>query len=297
MKELFTKNGNVVPHIGLGTFPLKGQSLADVFASAVSVGYRLFDTSDDYQNEDGIGLGLKKALSCNFCNREDLFIQTKVSDCDSYLGDYRQNAYFRRFSTLTNEYSIEEIVRSKVANSLEELGTDYIDSVLLHFAYPQYYEEMWKALVNLKNEGIVRYIGVSNFNVRELEVVSKIETPEVNEIYISPFGTKSDIVNYCETNNIQVMTYSPLAVARGEQFNHSVIQELQSKYNKSRAQIILRWNVQVGSIPLPKSSKLERLKDNFSVLDFSFTKEEMELLSSLNINHQYPPVSKDCPGI
>lgn len=156
---------------------------------------------------------------------------------------------------------------------------------------------MWKALVNLKNEGIVRYIGVSNFNVRELEVVSKIETPEVNEIYISPFGTKSDIVNYCETNNIQVMTYSPLAVARGEQFNHSVIQELQSKYNKSRAQIILRWNVQVGSIPLPKSSKLERLKDNFSVLDFSFTKEEMELLSSLNINHQYPPVSKDCPGI
>lgn len=297
MKQLFTKSGLLIPAIGLGTFPLKGDDLAKVFSEAVQVGYRLFDTSDDYQNEDGIGLGVQLVIKEKLCKREDLFIQTKISDCDSYIDDYRQNAYFTKFSSLMKRYSVRDIVRSKVLNSLDEIGTDYIDSVLLHFAYPLYYEKAWEALVELQLEGFIRYVGVSNFSVQELDVVSKVAVPSVNEIYMSPFGTKLDISEYCKNKGIQLMTYSPLAVARGNSFFHPTIKQLMDKYNISRTQVILRWNVQIGSIPLPKSSNVTRLQENFNVLDFEFSNEEMESLNALNIFHQYPPVSKDCPGI
>ena len=297
MEQLLTKSGEPIPKVGLGTFPLKGEHLKNVVTHAVQVGYRLFDTSDDYQNEDAIGSAIVSIIENKVCRREDLFLQTKISDCDSYLADHRQNAYFGRFSSLMKEYSVRDIVRSKVFNSLDELCTDYLDSVLLHFPYPQYYEDMWRALIELQEEGLIRYIGVSNFNVRELVQVSKLAVPSINEIYLSPFGTKGDVVKYCNENDIQLMTYSPLAVARGDMFYHPIIKELMEKYNITRSQVILCWNIQVESIPIPKSSNKVRLQENFNSINYKFTDEEIELLNALNIYHQYPPLSKDCPGI
>ncbi len=295
---LVTNNGKTIWPSGLGTFPLKGHSMKETMLTAIKVGYRLFDSSDDYQNEDGIGDGLVQGIKDGIANRDDLFLQTKVSDCDSYLTDYRQNAYFTRYSSLMKRYSVLDIVRSKVHNSLKEMHTDYLDSVLLHFPYPGFYEEMWDALIEVKKEGLVRYIGVSNFNVRELEPLMKTaQKPQINEIYISPFGTKKDIVDFCNNNEIQLMTYSPLGVVRDKRFLNDVIQSIMDKYNKSMAQVVLKWNNQVGSIPLPKSSNETRLKENFSMLDFELTSEEMESLNGLNINHQYMPISKECPGL
>lgn len=295
---LVTNNGKTIGPSGLGTFPLKGRSMKETMLTAIKVGYRLFDSSDDYQNEDGIGDGLVQGIKDGMATRDDLFLQTKVSDCDSYLTDYRQNAYFTRYSSLMKRYSVRDIVRSKVHNSLKEMQTDYLDSVLLHFPYPGFYEEMWDALIEVKKEGLVRYIGVSNFSVRELEPLMKTaQKPQINEVYISPFGTKKDIVDFCNNNEIQLMTYSPLGVVRDKKFLNDVIQSIMDKYNKSMAQVVLKWNNQVGSIPLPKSSNETRLKENFSMLDFELTPEEMDSLNGLNINHQYMPISKECPGL
>lgn len=296
--NLKTKDNSIIPFIGIGTFPLRGKAMSDNVIQAIQFGYRLFDSSDDYQNEDGIGDGINKAIKLGLVSREQVFLQTKVSDCDSYASDYRQNAYFTRYSSLMKSVPVRNIIRSKVFNSLRELSTDYLDSVLLHFAYPSYYEEMWAALIELQKEGYIRYIGVSNFDIRELEVLSKTSViPQINEIYISPFGTKRDLVGYCINNNIQLMSYSPLCVVRSPQFMNDLIQNLMDKYHKSRAQIILRWNVEVGSYPLPKSSNESRLKENFNIFDFGFTVEELSLLNNLNFNHQYMPISKECPGI
>lgn len=295
---LVTKNGNLLGPAGLGTFPLKGLSMKEVMLTAIKVGYRLFDSSDDYQNEEGIGMGLKQGINEGITTREDIFLQTKVSDCDSYLTDYRQNAYFTRYSTLMRRFSVRDIVRSKVFNSLKEMQTDYLDSVLLHFPYPGFYEDMWNALIEMQREGYIRYIGVSNFNVRELEPLMHTEQiPQINEIYISPFGTKTDVVDYCNKNDIQLMTYSPLGVVRDKQFMNDIIASIMNKYNKSMAQVVLKWNNQIGSIPLPKSSKESRLIENLAINDFEMTAEEIDALNRLNFNHQYLPISKQCPGI
>lgn len=295
---LKTKNGHEIGPIGLGTFPLRGGEMKETMLTAYRLGYRLFDTSDDYWNEDGIGDGLEDGIKNGLFNREDLFLQTKVSVCDSYLEDYRQNAYFTRYSTVMKRFSVRDVVRSQVFNSLKEMKTEYADSVLLHFAYPTFYEEMWEALVELKEEGHIRYIGVSNFSIRELEVLRKsAQLPEINEIYISPFGTKRELVNYCNGNNIQVMTYSPLCVIRGNMYNNEIFPTLMKKYGKTKAQIILRWNHQVGSIPLPKSGNEMRLRENYNILDFELTEAEMNNLNRLDFNHQYMPISKECPGL
>lgn len=298
MIKLSTKNGRELGPVGLGTFPLKGSGMKQTMLMAIKYGYRLFDSSDDYQNEDGIGDGLEQAIKDGITTREDLFLQTKVSDCDSYLKDYRQNAYFTRYSRLMQRVSVRDIVRAKVFNSLKEMKTDYLDSVLLHFAYPSFYEEMWAALIELKNEGLIRYIGVSNFCVKELEKLKLTEqNPQINEIYISPYGTKLDIVEYCNSHDIQLMTYSPLGIVRNKRFVNDVIRSIMRKYNKTMAQIILKWNYQVGSISLPKSSNEVRLKENMSILDFKLSPDEMKALNALNINHQYMPISKECPGL
>lgn len=293
-----TKNGQPIGPVGLGTFPLRGDVMKDTVLSAFQAGYRLFDTSDDYWNEDGIGLGLEEGINNGLFCREDVFLQTKVSVCDSYLMDYRQNAYFTRYSSVMNNFSVREVVRSQVMNSLKEMKTNYADSVLLHFAYPTFYEEMWESLIMLKNEGYIRHIGVSNFNVKELDTLKDTaQMPEINEIYISPFGTKRELVDYCRENNIQVMTYSPLCVIRGNMFTNDVIPALSQKYGKSQAQIVLRWNHQVGSIPLPKSGNAIRLKENHNISDFELTEAEMNELNGLDFNHQYMPISKECPGL
>lgn len=295
---LTTKNGQPIGPVGLGTFPLRGDVMKDTMLTAFQAGYRLFDTSDDYWNEDGIGSGLEEGIKNNLYNREDVFLQTKVSVCDSYLTDYRQNAYFTRYSSVMKNFSVRDVVRSQVFNSLKEMKTSYADSVLLHFAYPSFYEEMWDALIELKQEGHIRYIGVSNFSVQELEVLKKsAQIPEINEIYISPFGAKRDLVDYCNTNNIQVMTYSPLCVIRDNKFDNKVIPALMEKYHKSKAQIVLRWNFQVGSIPLPKSSSEARLKENIDISDFELSHDEMKALNALDFNHQYMPISKENPGL
>lgn len=299
MLELTTLNGTVVPAVGIGTYPLQDKEVASVVKHAISIGYRLIDTSDDYRNEDGIGIGCANAIREGMVKREDLFLQTKLSDNNSYSLEPLANNYFSLNSMFMKRHSVEEIVREKVETSLRNLRTDYLDSLLIHLPYVGFYEEIWEVMIKLHHEGIVRYIGVSNFRERHIDVVVKSGfIPQINQIYFSPISTKESIVDYCKINKIRLMTYSPLIDIRlGKIVNNSVFEPIMSRCKKSLAQIVLRWNVERGSMPLPKSSNPKRLAENFNILDFELTSEEIKIISSLNYDYQHLAESKICPGL
>lgn len=280
--------------IGLGTFPFQGQQMADIVKTVADIGYSIIDTADDYRGETGIGMALSQGL----VKRENLFLQTKISNDTAFDDEPLAGKFFNRYSRVMKRHSVDEIVREKVSISLREMKTDYIDSILIHYPYPGFYEQIWETLISLQKEGLVRYIGVSNFHKRHCERLREVgKLPEINEVYISPVATKEDLVLYSKENGIQIMSYSPLMDIRSGRVNIKMCKDLVEKYNKSLSQIILRWNIDRGCIPLPKSSNVQRLQENFSVFDFSLTPEEVNCLSSYNMNVQILPETKICPGL
>ncbi len=298
MIQLRSKSGNAIPAIGLGTFPFEGRVMADMVKDAVKVGYRLFDTADDYRGESGIGIAVSELCADGF-RREDLFLQTKISDNNAHEDEPLKGIYFNPNSKFMHRHSVDEIVREKVANSLSEMRTTYIDSLLIHYPFPDYLVDIWKTMVRLKDGGIVRYIGVSNFHERHIERLIK-ETgvvPDINEIYISPIGIKKEVVDYCDTHNILPMSYSPLMDIQLGKLTEDSLKPIMQKYSKTLAQIILRWNIERGCVPLPKTKNPNRLQENFDVFDFSLTADEVGLISSLNYDNQCLVESKICPGL
>ena len=299
MKELKNKAGEVIPFIGLGTFPFQGKVMADMVKAAVKVGYRLFDTADDYHGESGIGITIRELEKEGIVKRENLFIQTKISDNNATANEPLKAVYFNENSKFMQRHLVEEVVREKVSISLREMGTDYIDSLLIHYPFPGYYVDVWKTMIKLKAEGLVRYIGVSNFHEKHIETLIKETgvTPEINECYASPIATKQSLVDYCNLHDCLFVTYSPLMDFTAGRIVAEKFQPLMVKYGKSIAQIILRWNIDRGCLPLPKTKNPTRLEENLDVFDFSLTSEEISLINSMNRDYQYLVESKICPGI
>ena len=298
MKILTTKSGENVPLVGLGTFPLQGERLADVVVSAYGCGYRLFDTADDYRGEAGIGMAIER-LAARGVRRESLFIQTKISDNHAFPDEPLMGVYFNPNSAFMRRHSVAEVVREKVSISLRKMNTDYLDSLLIHFPYPHYYVEIWREMIKLKAEGSVRYIGVSNFSERHIDKLID-ETgvcPDINEMYLSPLGTKESRVKYCLDHDIRIMAYSPLMDLVNRRLPQEPFTSLARKYGKSVTQIILRWNIERGCMPLPKTQSAMRLKENVDVMDFSLSKDEVALINALNVDYQYLVESNYCPGL
>lgn len=296
MKELTTLSGKVIPPIGLGTYPFKGRTMADNVRTAISIGYRLIDTADDYENEDGIGLGISECIKFGKIKREDIFLQSKISANCAYSNDPLAGVFFNPISSFMKRHSVEEVVREKVETSLQNLKTDYLDSLLIHYPFPGYFEQIWDVMISMRKEGKVRYIGVSNFYVRHLETIKKSgASAEINQIYLSPIGTKDKEVDYCNSNNIHLMTYSPLIDA-GRFKGSDLFAGLCKKYGKTLQQILLRWNLERGSVPIAKSHSANRLRDNFECLIFALEKEDVDKITSLNADYQYLPTSRICPG-
>ena len=294
MNNLTTKNGKTVMPIGLGTFPFQGQQMADIVKTVADIGYSIIDTADDYRGETGIGMALSQGL----VKRENLFLQTKISNDTAFDDEPLAGKFFNRYSLVMKRHSVDEIVREKVSISLREMKTDYIDSLLIHYPYPGFFEKIWESMIKLQQEGIVRYIGVSNFHINHCEKLKYIgKLPDINEVYISPLGTKEELLNYSKDNNIQLMSYSPLMDIRIGKVSEALFSDIMKKYNKTLSQIILRWNIDRGCIPLPKSSHPSRLKENFSVFDFELSEDEIRFISSFNKNIQILPETKICPGL
>lgn len=295
MVKLETASGKPLSLVGLGTYPLQGDAIAVNVEQAVELGYNVIDTADDYRGETGIGIAVARGKF----KREDIFLQTKISNNTAYADEPLAGKFFNCYSQVMKRHTVDEIVREKVYTSLREMKTDYLDSLLIHYPYPDFFVEIWKTMIALQEEGLVRYIGCSNFHVRHIEqMISETGVaPVINEIYLSPIGTKEDDIAYSSNKNIQLMTYSPLMDISLKRIPEEKFNPLMEKYRKSLPQVILRWNIERGCIPLAKSKNLQRLAENIDVLDFCLTSEEVKEISSLNWNNQILPESKICPGL
>ena len=228
-----------------------------------------------------------------------LFLQTKISDNNAHTDEPLKGIFFNPNSKFMKRHTVDEIVREKIATSLREMKTNYLDSLLIHYPFPGYIVDIWKVMIELKKEGLVRYIGVSNFHERHIQklIDATNVVPDINECYISPIGTKQTLVDYCNSIQCLFMTYSPLMDMAAGRVQSEPINNLTEKYRKSVAQIILRWNIDRGCLPLPKTKNVQRLQENFEVFDFELTGEEVDAISSLNFDYQYIVESKTCPEI
>ncbi len=254
-------NGVQMPIFGLGVWQVEeGASVIHSVKSAIKTGYRAIDTAAIYKNERGVGQAIKESGVA----REELFITTKVWNSDQ---GYE--------STLA---AYEE--------SLEKLGLDYVDLYLIHWPVAGKYKETWKALEKLYKDGRVRAIGVSNFHQHHLDdlLMDAEVVPMVNQIELHPLLSQEPLRNYCASEGIRVTAWSPLG--RGSLLNNAELTKIAEKYNKSVAQVILRWDVQNDIIVIPRSTKEERIIENADIFDFELSKEDMAYINSLNKNER-----------
>lgn len=295
MFERVLNNGMKIPAIGMGTFPLKGVALENAMCAAVEVGYRLFDTAHSYGNEEYFGEALKGVFQRTGIKREELLLETKVGE--KLLRGIGDGKLF--YKTSSNDGShVKADVRAQVENSLRLFNTDYLDIVLIHWPYPDFLPVIWQELENLYKEGKVKAIGVSNFRERHLKRIMEFSSlvPAINQIEVSPLNTRTEQIEFCKANGIQVEVYSPLMSLKLDRVKQNdALKALCSKYNCSLAQLILKWDIERGLLPIPKSGSKERLQQNFN-LEFSLSETDIEKISSLNENYQYLPESIFCPG-
>ncbi|MDO5147052.1 MAG: aldo/keto reductase [Eubacteriales bacterium] len=252
-----------IPAIGLGTFPMRGIGLIKAVIAAEKVGISMFDTSRAYHNERELGLALKLGR----LKRKDVFVITKISNRQQETGD----------------------VRGALLSSLKRMNLSYVDLYLMHWPYPPYYLKTWKAMEDLQREGLARSIGVCNCHEHHLNALLDIAeiVPAVNEVEIHPLLSQEPLAQFCNTNNINMMAYSPLARMAPELVENDIIKNLAIKYGKTSVQIILRWDLQHGYIVIPKASKKKHMLENLSILNFELEESEMALIDGLNQNKRF----------
>jgi len=260
-------NGLQMPGMGLGVFQVENDATADMVKNAIEVGYRSIDTAAIYGNEAGVGQGIKLALASTSLRREDLFITSKVWN-DGLSYDETMAAY-------------EE--------SLQKLGLDYLDLYLIHWPGKDKYAESWRALEDLYNQGKIKAIGVCNFTVAHLEKLltfARIK-PVINQVEFHPRLQQVELRAFCDKHQIQLEAWAPLM--QGGLLEDATIAQIATKYGKSIAQVILRWDVQNGVITIPKSVRRERMMQNADIFDFQLTDEEMAMINAMNLEQRVGP--------
>lgn len=269
LQERVTLNNGVkMPWLGLGVFRVEeGAELVEAVKSAIKKGYRSIDTAAIYENEAGVGEGIKQGLEEAGLNREEVFVTSKVWNADlSYEGTIQ--AYEK---------------------SLKKLGLEYLDLYLIHWPVEGKYKEAWRALEHLYEEGRVKSIGVSNFQIHHLEDLLKEAKvkPVINQVEYHPRLTQKELQAFCEQHQIQLEAWSPLM--NGQILEHDLIKELADTYQKTPAQIVIRWDLQNGVITIPKSTKAHRLAENADVFDFELSAGDMKQIDQLNEDHRIGP--------
>ncbi|WP_306828952.1 MULTISPECIES: aldo/keto reductase [Lysinibacillus] len=262
MGNVVLNNGLKMPLVGYGVFRVpEGDDLAEAVKTAIAKGYRSIDTAQVYRNEESVGRGIRAAIEEGLVTREELFITSKVWN---------------------DGLSYEETLAA-YDSSLEKIGLDYLDLYLVHWpGIDQNYIEVYKALEKIYQDGRVRSIGVSNFHVHHLENLLKETTvvPVINQIEFHPHLIQEEVRAYCKDKGIQVEAWSPLM--NGSLLEEALIQELASKYGKTPAQIVLRYDVQHDVVTIPKTMTPARMVENLAVFDFTLTEQEMTQLDAMN---------------
>lgn len=264
MEKIKLNNGVEIPSLGLGTYKI-GRTDKDVYSavrSAIDSGYRHIDTATLYNNEVPIG----KAIRESRISREDIFVTTKLWGSDI----------------------IANRIQEAFEGSLRNMGLDYIDLYLVHWPVKGKVGAAWKDMEKLYASGNVRAIGLSNHlihHTKEVLEVAEIK-PVANQMELHPYLTQNDVTTFCKQNDIVVEAWSPLGSSKVPLLEDSLLKEIGEKYNKSSAQVVLRWNIQKGVVAIPKSSNGSRQAENFDIFNFRLTDEEIRLIDSLDKDHR-----------
>lgn len=271
MNYVTFENGVKMPQLGYGVYQVTKEECERCVLDALKVGYRLFDTAQSYFNEEEVGNAIVKSG----VSREEIFLTSKV---------------------WIEHYGYEEC-RKSVLESLRKLKTDYIDLMLLHQPFSDYYGA-YRALEDLYDEGKIKAIGISNFypdRMVDLASFTRIK-PMINQIEIHPYHQQVFSKEWHDKYGVQLEAWAPFGEGRKNMFELSELKEIGDKYGKTVAQVILRWHLQRGIVVIPKSTHLERMKENFNVFDFELAQEDMDVISKLDKNessffsHQDPSI-------
>jgi diketogulonate reductase-like aldo/keto reductase len=255
-------NGVKMPWLGLGVYKAKeGDEVINAVKAALKTGYRSIDTAALYQNEEGVGRAIKESG----VPRDEIFLTTKVWNTDQGYD-----------STL-----------KAFAESRKKLNVDYVDLYLIHWPVKDKFIDTWKALEKLYRDGLVRAIGVSNFQIHHIEELKKHSDilPMVNQVEFHPLLTQKELLQYCKQEGIQLEAWSPLM--RGNHLDHPTLAALAEKYGKTPAQIILRWDLQHGVVTIPKSVREHRIRENADIFDFELSAADMEQIDAMNQDHRF----------
>ena len=261
-------DGNFMPQLGLGVWKASdGQEVENAVKIAIQTGYRLIDTAMVYQNERGVG----KAIHESGVDRKELFITTKLWNSDQGKGK----------------------VRPALEASLERLGLDYVDLYLIHWPTPArgLYVETWQEIIKLQQDGLIKSIGVSNFQIEHWEELKKHTSvvPAVNQVELHPYFQQRELREYCMQNGIQVESWSPIGGSKGDVLENDEIINIAHSHAKSPAQIVIRWHLQNGLVVIPKSTNEGRIRENFDVFNFELSADEMNTVNALQIGKRFGP--------
>lgn len=266
METYKLSNGVEIPKLGFGTWQLEeGEMAYNSVSKALEYGYNHIDTAQAYGNEKSVG----QAIIDSGVNREDIFLTTKVWNT---RGTYEE-AY------------------SSIQRSMAKLQVDYLDLLLIHWPNPKAFreddawkernKEVWRAMEDFYKEGKIKAVGISNFQIHHIEELLKTAevVPHVNQISLSPGLTQDELVKYCQDKEIQIEAYSPLG--KGGAFSNETLKEMAAKYDRTVAQICLRWSLHHGFLPLPRSKTPANIKSNLNIFDFDLSPEDIERLNHL----------------
>lgn len=262
-------NGIEMPKLGLGVFRVEDSSeLINAVKVAIKNGYRSIDGAAIYGNEEAMGEGIRQGIREVGISREDLFITSKVWNAD--LG----------YESTIKAYE----------ESLKRLGVEYLDLYLIHWPVEGKYKEAWKALEYLYKEGRVKAIGVSNFQIHHLQdLLADAEIkPVINQVEFHPYLSQQPVREFCKEHDIQVEAWSPLMAGNGL-LENEVLKEIASKYNKTVAQVVLRWDLESQVVTIPKSTNERRLIENIDIFDFNLSEDDIDKIDSLNKNLRVGP--------
>ena len=295
-------DGSSFPSPGLGTWKIPENLTPKIVHEAIEIGYRHLDCACDYGNETFVGQGIKSALEAGLCSREDLWVTSK----------------------LWNTYHEPQHVRAACEKSLSDLGLDYLDLYLVHFPialeyvpfdemYPPGwtagkdamspisvpYQDTWRAMEELVDAGLVKKIGVCNLTTSSLrDVISYAHIkPAVHQIELHPYLTQNAMVRYCQEEDIAVTAFSPFGAdsylpldMAGEEervLTHRVLVEIAEAHNRTTAQVALRWAMQRGTIPIPKTQSSQHLRENIDLFEFTLSDEEMTVINALDQHRRF----------
>ncbi len=263
--EVQLNDGVQIPQLGFGVFQVPPEETAEVTTKALETGYRHIDTAAAYQNEAGVG----QAFRASGLDRDEVFITTKCFNDD--------HGY--------------ENAKQAFKNSLDRLELGFVDLYLIHWPVPSQdqYVETWRAFIDLREEGVVRSIGVSNFQPDHLRrIVDETGvTPSVNQIELHPRFQQAGLRREHADRGIVTQAWSPLA--QGEVLDDPVLEEIASEHDKTTGQVVLRWHIQLGNVVFPKSATPERIEENFDVFDFHLSDDEMEAIEGLDAGERIGP--------